>query len=79
MPLQFRIRGCIKKTQEHFGGKIDFVLHSIGMSLNVRKGRPYDDLDYDYYMKTLDISALSFHKILQTARKLDAIREWGLS
>lgn len=71
------IEDVFKKTQEHFGGKIDFVLHSIGMSLNVRKGRPYDDLDYDYYMKTLDISALSFHKILQTARKLDAIREWG--
>ena len=60
-----------------FGGKVDFILHSIGMSLNVRKKRPYDDLDYDFLQKTLDISAISFHKVLQTAKKLDAINEWG--
>ncbi len=58
-------------------GRIDFVLHSIGMSPNVRKGIPYDDINYDNYQKTLDISALSFHKMLQVARKLDAINEWG--
>ncbi len=62
---------------EHFGGKIDFVLHSIGMSLNVRKGRTYTDLDYGFFQKTLDISAVSFHKVLQTAWKLDAVNEWG--
>lgn len=67
----------ITESMEHFGGKIDFVLHSIGMSPNVRKGRTYDDLDYDYLHKTLDISALSFHKLLQTAWKLDAINPWG--
>lgn len=66
-----------EKAMELFGGKVDFVLHSIGMSLNVRKGREYDDLDYDYLAKTLDISATSFHKMLQVARKLDAISEWG--
>src|SRR6056297_868290 len=65
------------KTMDHFDGKIDFVLHSIGMSPNVRKGNTYDDTNYDYFQKTLDISALSFHKILQTARQLDAINEWG--
>ena len=65
------------KSMEHFGGKIDFVLHSIGMSLNVRKDRPYDDLDYSFLMKTMDISAFSFHKMLQTAKKLDALNEWG--
>ncbi len=59
------------------GGKVDFVLHSIGMSLNVRKKRVYNDLDYNYLMKTLDISAISFHKMLQVAYKLDAINEWG--
>lgn len=59
------------------GGKIDFVLHSIGMSPNVRKKRPYDDLDYDMLSKTLDISAVSFHKMIQTAKKLDAINEYG--
>ncbi|MCF8235538.1 MAG: enoyl-ACP reductase [Bacteroidales bacterium] len=66
-----------KKSMEHLDGKVDFVLHSIGMSLNVRKKRLYDDLNYDYFIKTLDISALSFHKMLQVARKLDAINEWG--
>ena len=65
------------KTIEHFDGKIDFVLHSIGMSLNVRKKLEYYELDYNYFKKTLDISALSFHRILQTAYEMDAINEWG--
>lgn len=59
------------------GGKVDFVLHSIGMSPNVRKHRTYDDLDYGYLQKTLDISAISFHKMLQVAKKQDAIAEGG--
>lgn len=59
------------------GGKVDFVLHSIGMSPNVRKHRRYDDLDYGFLQKTLDISAISFHKMLQVAKKLDAIAEYG--
>ncbi|MDR2962363.1 MAG: SDR family oxidoreductase [Bacteroidales bacterium] len=67
----------LKESMAHFGGQVDFILHSIGMSLNVRKNRPYDDLNYDYMMKSMDISAISFHKLLQTARKLDAISEWG--
>jgi len=71
------LEALLSETMEHFGGKIDFILHSIGMSLNVRKKRPYDDLDYNYMMKSLDISAISFHKLLQSARKLDAINEWG--
>ena len=54
-----------QESMTHFGGKVDFILHSIGMSLNVRKKRPYDDLDYDFLQKTLDISAISFHKVLQ--------------
>jgi len=62
---------------EILGGKIDFVLHSIGMSLNVRKKRVYNDLNYNYLSKTLDISSISFHKMLQVAFKLDAINEWG--
>ncbi len=64
-------------TMDHFGGKIDFILHSIGMSPNVRKKIPYDELNYEYYLKTLDISAISFHKVIQTAKKLDALNEWG--
>ena len=59
------------------GGKLDFVLHSIGMSVNVRKKRPYTDLNYDYLMKGLDVSAVSFHKLLQVSMKLDAVNSWG--
>src|SRR5574344_1361930 len=66
-----------KRSMEIFGGKVDFVLHSIGMSPNVRKRRTYDDLDYDMLDKTLDISAVSFHKMIQVAKKLDAISEYG--
>ena len=65
------------EAMKELGGKVDFILHSIAMSLNVRKGLKYDELNYDYFQKTIDISALSFHKVLQTARKLDAINEWG--
>ena len=65
------------ESMEHFGGKIDFVLHSIGMSINVRKKREYTDLNYDFLMKGLDVSAVSFHKMLQVAFKLDAINDWG--
>lgn len=71
------LENLFDKTLQVFNTKLDFVLHSIGMSQNVRRGLPYDDLNYDYFIKTLDISALSFHKILLTAYKLDAINEWG--
>lgn len=67
----------ITKAKEHFGGGVDFILHSIGMSLNVRKGRAYTDLDYGFNQKTLDISAMSLHRLLATAMKMDAINEWG--
>ncbi len=65
------------KSVEILGGKIDFVLHSIGMSPNVRKRKTYDDLDYDLLGKTLDISAISFHKMMQVAKKMDAISDGG--
>jgi enoyl-[acyl-carrier protein] reductase I len=71
------LEALFRRSIEIFDGKIDFVLHSIGMSPNVRKGIPYAELSYENMLKTLDISALSFHRILQTAYKLDAIREWG--
>jgi enoyl-[acyl-carrier protein] reductase I len=71
------IEKLVNETMNILGGKIDFILHSIGMSPNVRKGRTYDDLDYEYLHKTLDISAISFHKLLQTCWKLDAINPWG--
>jgi len=63
------------KSQEILGGKIDFFLHSIGMSPNVRKNVPYTDLNYEFFQKTLDISATSLHKMLQVAMKLDALSE----
>lgn len=65
------------QSMEIMGGKLDFVLHSIGMSPNVRKGKHYTDLNYDWFLKSLDISGISFHKVLQTADKLDAMNEWG--
>jgi enoyl-[acyl-carrier protein] reductase I len=65
------------ESEKELGGKIDFVLHSIGMSPNVRKGRDYGDLNYEWLMKTLDVSAISFHKMMQVAEKLDVMNEWG--
>jgi enoyl-[acyl-carrier protein] reductase I len=67
----------MKAAMDYFGGKFDFILHSIGMSPNVRKGKHYSDLDYNFLAKTLDVSAVSFHKVIQTARKHDALNEWG--
>ncbi len=64
-------------SMEVLGGKLDFILHSVGMSPNVRKGLDYMELDYDYFMKTIDISAMSLHKVLATAKKFDALNEWG--
>ncbi len=67
----------IDESMEHLGGKVDFVLHSIGMSPNVRKGIPYTEAKYDNFQKTLDISALSLHKVLASCMQKDAINEWG--
>ena len=71
------IQNLIEKSMEILGGKIDFVLHSIGMSVNVRKGRHYTDLKYDWMTKGWDVSAVSFHKVMQTLYKTDAMNEWG--
>ncbi len=71
------LQTVFERSVDVLGGKIDFVLHSIGMSPNVRKKRTYDDLDYDMLEKTLDISAVSFHKMLQVAKKLNAIADYG--
>ena len=71
------LQNLVDKAIEHFGGKIDFVLHSVGMSPNVRKNFPYSALDYNNFAKTIDISALSFHKLLQTLYAKDAMAEYG--
>lgn len=75
--LEEDLKNLFTKSMEVLGGKLDFVLHSIGMSPNVRKDRAYGDLNYDWFLKTLDISGVSFHKVLQTAEKTDAMNEWG--
>lgn len=71
------LKDLFSRSVEVLGGKLDFVLHSIGMSPNVRKGKDYGDLNYDWFLKTLDISGVSFHKVLQSAEKTDAMNEWG--
>lgn len=71
------LENLFEKSMEILGGKIDFVLHSIGMSLNVRKKRAYTDINYDWMHKTFDISAMSFHRVMQTAYKMDVMNEWG--
>ncbi len=71
------LENLFQKSMEHFGGKVDFVLHSIGMSVNVRKNKAYTDLNYERMQKTFDVSAISFHKTMQTIWKLDAISDWG--
>jgi enoyl-[acyl-carrier protein] reductase I len=71
------IENLLAESMKIFGGKFDFILHSIGMSPNVRKDIPYEQTSYENMLKTFDISALSFHRVLQTAYKLDALKEWG--
>lgn len=67
----------IDKSVSYFGSKIDFVLHSIGMSINVRKGKSYTDLNYEWMKKGWDVSAVSFHKLIQSLYKKDAMNSWG--
>jgi enoyl-[acyl-carrier protein] reductase I len=71
------LENLFSQAMEILGGKIDFVLHSIGMSPNVRKGKHYTENDYKFYNQTMDVSAISLHKTLATAHKLDALNEWG--
>jgi enoyl-[acyl-carrier protein] reductase I len=71
------LEDLFEESMQILGGKIDFVLHAVGMSPNVRKSIPYPELDYNYLQKTLDVSAISLHKVLSVAKKLDAISEWG--
>ena len=71
------LENLITKSMEILGGKLDFVLHSIGMSINVRKGKSYVDQNYDWTHKGLDVSAMSFHRVMQSLYKNDAMNEWG--
>ncbi len=71
------VDNLIVKSMEHFGGGVDFILHSIGMSINVRKGISYTESNYEFSHKGFDISALSLHRVLAYAMKHDAINEWG--
>lgn len=71
------MENLVSQSMEVLGGKLDFVLHSVGMSLNVRKKNPYTDSNYDFMHTTMDISAMSFHRLMQTLWKQDAMKEWG--
>jgi len=71
------LKNLFTESMKHFGGGVDFILHSIGMSLNVRKGKMYTEIDYGFNQKTLDISAMSLHRVLRTAYEMDALNEWG--
>ena len=71
------MENLVSQSMEVLGGKLDFVLHSVGMSLNVRKKNPYTDSNYDFMHTTMDISAMSFHRLMQTLWKHDAMNEWG--
>ena len=71
------LNNLIEFSVNHFDSKLDFVLHSIGMSINVRKGKHYTDLNYDWLQKGTDVSAVSFHKLMQTLFHLDAMNKWG--
>ena len=67
------IEDLYNESLEILGGKFDFILHSVGMSPNVRKSIPYTELNYDYFEKTLDVSAISLHKVLSVALKMDIL------
>lgn len=71
------LKNLFTQSMQHFGGGVDFVLHSIGMSVNMRKGLEYFDINYAHNQKSFDISAISLHKILNAAWNLDALNEWG--
>lgn len=71
------LKNLFEKSMQALGGKIDFLLHSVGMSMNVRKGKHYTEADYEFMHKGFDISAMSLHRVLQTMRNMDAMNEWG--
>lgn len=71
------LKALFQGAMDHFGGKVDFVLHSVAMGMNVRKGKAYTELDYGFNQKTNDVSAVSLHRVLRTAWELDAINDWG--
>lgn len=71
------IESLLTETMKELGGKLDFILHSVGMSPNVRKNVHYTELNYDYFQKTIDISAMSLHKVLAVAKKIDALNEYA--
>lgn len=71
------LENLVTQSVEKLGGKLDFVLHSVGMSLNVRKKVPYTELNYDWMHTSIDISAMSFHRLMQVLYKHDAVNEWG--
>ncbi|MBP5476726.1 MAG: SDR family oxidoreductase [Paludibacteraceae bacterium] len=72
-----QLRALLSESMRLLGGPLDFILHAVALSPNIRRRRSYDNINYSYFQQTLDISALSLHKLLQTAKETDAIAEWG--
>lgn len=70
------VKELMEKTKEELGG-VDFILHAIGMSPNVRKKKEYTDLNYNWMQQTLDISAISLHRVLHWAEKTDLLNDGG--
>ncbi|MGB7512201.1 MAG: enoyl-ACP reductase [Pelodictyon phaeoclathratiforme] len=70
------VDACFKELKEKMG-PVDFIVHSIGMSQNIRKQLPYEDLNYEWFIKTLDVSALSLHRLVSYALKNEAINKGG--
>ena len=71
------LKEVFRQAREHFGRPADFLVHSIGMGMNVRKGRAYDEINYDWYLKSLDISAVSLHRAVRAALGEGALADGG--
>jgi enoyl-[acyl-carrier protein] reductase I len=71
------LKKLFEESVAHFGGPMDFILHSVGMSINMRKGKSYTELDYGFSQKSMDISSQSLHRVLRTAWDMDALNYWG--
>jgi enoyl-[acyl-carrier protein] reductase I len=68
------VEELMEKVKDEYG-KIDFMLHAIGMSPNVRKNQGYEELNYQWMQQTLDISAVSLHKVIRYADELDILND----
>lgn len=71
------LENLVEQAMKNFGGGFDFILHAVGMSINIRKSKKYEEADYQFFLKTLDISAMSFHKLMNVLYRKDALNDYG--